>query len=166
MGRRTEFSRVPVGAERGADGFMAGLAGAAPSYTLPRFDFQAFLSVESGYALPDKTVIMKDTISEIEERIRNAGALKDENRAELLDLLGQLKSQIGALSKTNQEQAQSIAGFTEVSAHEATREERNPKSLKHSLLGLQSSVHELEQSHPQLVGVVDRIATMLASMGI
>jgi hypothetical protein len=116
--------------------------------------------------LRDKTVIMKDTISEIEERIRNAGALKDENRAELLDLLGQLKSQIGALSKTNQEQAQSIAGFTEVSAHEATREERNPKSLKHSILGLQSSVHELEQSHPQLVGVVDRIATMLASMWI
>ena len=78
---------------------------------------------------------MKDTISEIEERIRSAGALKEESRAELLDLLGQLKSQIGALSKTNQEQAQSIAGFAEVSAHEATREEKNPKSLKHSILG-------------------------------
>ncbi len=109
---------------------------------------------------------MQDTISKIEERIRSASALKDENRAELLDLLGQLKSQIGALSETNQEQAQSIAGFTEVSAHEATREEKNPKSLKHSILGLESSVHNLEQSHPQLVGVVNRIATMLANMGI
>ena len=109
---------------------------------------------------------MKDTISEIEERIRSAGSLKAESRAELLDLLWQLKSQIGALSETNQEQAQSIAGFAEVSAHEATREEKNPKSLKHSILGLQSSVHELEESHPQLVGVVDRIANMLASMGI
>ena len=110
--------------------------------------------------------IMKDTISQIEERIRSAGALKDDNRAELLDLLGQLKSQIGALSETNREQAQSIAGFTEVSAHEATREEKNPKSLKHSILGLESSVHNLEQSHPQLVGVVNRIATMLSNMGI
>ena len=113
-----------------------------------------------------QALIMKDTISEIEERIRSAGALKDESRAELLELLGQLKSQIGALSKTHQEQAQSIAGFTEVSAHEATREEKNPKSLRHSILGLQSSVQDLEQSHPQLVGVVDRIATMLANMGI
>lgn len=113
-----------------------------------------------------KAVIMKDTISEIEERIRSAGALKEENRAELLGLLRELKSQISTLSKTNQEQAQSIAGFTGVSAHEATREEKNPKLLKHSILGLQSSVHDLEQSHPQLVGVVDRIATMLANMGI
>jgi len=109
---------------------------------------------------------MKDTISKIEERIRNAGALKDENRAELLELLGRLRSQIGALSKTNQEQAQSIEGFTQVSAHEATREERNPKSLNHSILGLESSVQDLEESHPQLVEVVNRIATTLANMGI
>ena len=109
---------------------------------------------------------MDDTISKIEERIKNAGALKEENRAELLGLLGELKSQIGALSQTNQEQAQSIAGFTEISAHEATREAKNPKSLTHSILGLQSSVHDLEQSHPKLVGVVDRIATILANMGI
>jgi hypothetical protein len=109
---------------------------------------------------------MKDTISEIEDRIRSAGALNDQNRAELLDLLGQLKSQVGALSKTNQEQAQSIAGFAQVSAHEATREEQNPKTLKHSIRGLESSVQDLEQSHPQLVGVVNRIATMLSNMGI
>ncbi len=109
---------------------------------------------------------MKDTISKIEERIRGAGALNEDNRAELLDLLGKLKSQIGALSETNREQAQSIAGFTEVSAHEATRGERNDNSLKHSILGLESSVKNLEGSHPQLVAVVNRIATMLANMGI
>jgi hypothetical protein len=84
----------------------------------------------------------------------------------LLKLLGELKSQIGALSQTDQEQAQSIAGFTEVSAHEATREEKNPKSLKHSILGLESSVKNLEGSHPQLVAVVNRIASVLANMGI
>ena len=110
--------------------------------------------------------IMNDTISKIEERIRSAGALKDENRAELLDLLGQLRTQIGALSETNFEQAQSIAGFTEVSAHEATREDKNAGSLKHSILGLESSVQDLEGSHPQLVEVVNRIAAMLANMGI
>jgi chromosome segregation ATPase len=116
--------------------------------------------------LEKQALIMKDTISKIEERIRSAGALKEENRAELLDLLGQLRSQIGALSETNREQAQSIAGFTEVSAHEATREEKNASSLQHSILGLESSVQDLEGSHPQLVEVVNRIAAMLANMGI
>jgi hypothetical protein len=109
---------------------------------------------------------MKDTISEIEERIKNAGALKEDSRAELLGLLAQLKTQIGTLSQSNQEQARSIAGFTDISAHEATRDPQNPKSLTHSILGLESSVHNLEQSHPQLVSVVNRIAQMLSSMGI
>jgi chromosome segregation ATPase len=109
---------------------------------------------------------MQDTISKIEERIRNAGTMQEQSRAELLDLLGQLKSQISTLSQTDQEQAQSIAGFTEVSAHEATRGEKNPQLLQHSLGGLKSSVEELEQSHPQLVGVVNRLAAMLANMGI
>jgi chromosome segregation ATPase len=109
---------------------------------------------------------MQDTISKIEERIRNAAALNEENRAELLDLLGELKSQINTLSQTHQEQAQSIAGFTEISAHEATRGEKNPALLKHSLLGLESSVSDLEQSHPKLAGLVNRLAAMLANMGI
>jgi chromosome segregation ATPase len=110
--------------------------------------------------------MLQDTISKIEERIRNAGALQEKSRAELLDLLGQLKSQIGPLSQTNQEQAQSIAGFTDVSAHEATRGEKNPKLLQHSLGGLQSSVADLEQSHPKLVAVVNRLTDMLSNMGI
>jgi len=110
--------------------------------------------------------MMKDTISEIEERIRNAGTLQEKSREELLDLLGQLKSQINSLSKTNQEQAQSIAGFTEVSTHEATREEKNPELLHHSIGGLKCSVEELEQSHPKLAAVVNRLADMMANMGI
>ena len=109
---------------------------------------------------------MKETITQIEERIKNAGALNEENRAELLGLLAQLKTQLGTLSQTNAEQARSITGFTEISAHEATREEKNSKSLGHSVLGLESSVHNLEQSHPQLVAVVNRIAQMLSNMGI
>jgi hypothetical protein len=109
---------------------------------------------------------MKETIGQIEERIKNAGALKVETRAELLDLLGRLKTEVGELSRTNADQARSIAGFAEISAHEATRPEQNPKSLNHSILGLESSVLELDKSHPQLVAIVNRIAQMLSNMGI
>jgi len=70
------------------------------------------------------------------------------------------------LSKTHAEQAESIAGFTEVSAREATREQQNPQLLKLSLEGLNSSVEEFENSHPKLVHIVNSISTTLANLGI
>jgi hypothetical protein len=110
--------------------------------------------------------MLRDTISNIEGRIRNTGAMDDTQRAELLKLLGQLRGEISGLSTTHQEQAESIASFAEVSAQEATRSSKNPEALRHSIGGLESSVGEFEKTHPQLVGVVNRIATMLANMGI
>jgi hypothetical protein len=110
--------------------------------------------------------MLQDTISKIEGRIQNSAALGDEHRAELLKLLGQLKTEITAISKTHQEQAESIASLAEVSAREATRESKNPQVLGHSIGGLQSSVGEFETSHPRVGGVVNRIASLLANMGI
>jgi hypothetical protein len=110
--------------------------------------------------------MLQDTISKIEGRIENAAALDGEHRAELLQLLGQLKTEVTSLSATHQEQAESIAAFTEVSTREATRASKNAQALGHSIGGLQSSVAEFESSHPQLAGVVNRIASLLANMGI
>jgi DNA repair exonuclease SbcCD ATPase subunit len=110
--------------------------------------------------------MLQETISNIEGRIRNSGTVDEAQRAELLKLLGQLQGEIAALSKTHQEQAESIASFAQVSAQEATRETRNPETLKHSIGGLESSVGEFEESHPQLTAIVNRIAGMLANMGI
>src|SRR5690348_17367994 len=94
--------------------------------------------------------MIEDTITKIEARIQNADTIKDDRRAELLQLLGTLKSEVAELSKTHGEQAESIAGFAELSTHEATRTEQNPRLLKLSLEGLSSSVNELEKSHPRL----------------
>jgi hypothetical protein len=110
--------------------------------------------------------MMQDTISKIEGRIQGSRAIDDNHRAELLGLLGELRQEIGQLSKTHREQAESITSFADVSAHEATRTTRNPESLRHSIGGLESSVGEFEKTHPQLVGVVNRIASALANMGI
>ena len=110
--------------------------------------------------------MLQDTISKIEGRIQSSAALGQEQRAELLKLLGQLKTEVTALSETHQEQAESIASFADVSAREATRASKNPQALLHSIGGLQSSAGEFETSHPRLAGVVNRIASLLASMGI
>lgn len=111
--------------------------------------------------------MIKDTIGEIEARIRSAEAIKDDRRRrELLQLLGTLKSEIAQLSKTHGEQAQSIAGFTDLSTHEATRAKPNPQLLKLSLEGLGESVEGFEQSHPRLVQIVNALSSTLSNLGI
>ena len=91
--------------------------------------------------------------------------MKDENRAELLELLETLKTEIENLAHTHADQAQSIAGFAEISTHEATREERNPQLLQLSVKGLAASVNGFELSHPRLVEIVNSISLMLSQHG-
>lgn len=110
--------------------------------------------------------MIEKTISEIEARIEKSKFLDQEKRRELLDLLSTLKIEASELSKTHAEQTQSIAGFTGVSVHEATREERNPQLLKLSLQGLSTSVEGFETSHPKLVGIVNSICHVLSNVGI
>jgi archaellum component FlaC len=110
--------------------------------------------------------MIEDTIGKIEARIQGAEAIKEDRRHELVELLSKLKSEVAELSKTHGEQAQSIASFAEISAHEATRTERNPQLLNLSLQGLTSSVDELEKSHPRLVQIVNAISHTLSNLGI
>ena len=110
--------------------------------------------------------MIEDTIEKIEARIRKANSVPEENKTELLGLFSTLKSEVAQLARTHEDQAQSITGFTEVSTHEATREEKNPELLKHSLDGLSSSVNGFEESHPELVQIVNRICVTLSNLGI
>lgn len=110
--------------------------------------------------------MIQDTIGKIEERIRQAEAIKGENKAELLNLLGALKSEVAGLSETHADEARSIAGFTDISTHEAMRESKNQELTELSLKGLSSSVQGFEDSHPKLVQLVNTICTTLSNLGI
>jgi hypothetical protein len=111
-------------------------------------------------------IVIQETINQIEARIKRAKSLNDAKKRELLNLLSTLKVEVSDLSKTHAEQTRSIAGFAEVSIHEAMREEKNPKLLRLSLEGLSTSVQEFESSHPKLVGVVNSICLALSNIGI
>jgi len=110
--------------------------------------------------------MIEDTIAKIEARLQHSDALSEEKRHELQHLLATLKAEVANLSKTHAEQAESIAGFTEISTREATRESQNPQLLKLSLAGLTSSVEEFEKSHPKLVQIVNSISNLLSNVGI
>jgi hypothetical protein len=110
--------------------------------------------------------MIRETIAKIEERLKNSATLNDQTRQELVSLLGTLKKEVTELSKTDTEHAARIAGYAETSAEEATRPEPNPETLKSSIDSLSTSVEGFETSHPGLVQIVNRIATMLSNLGI
>ena len=110
--------------------------------------------------------MIQETISQIEARIQNAKSLDGAKKKELLDLVSTLKAEVSEFSKTHPEQTQSITGLTEVSIHEATREEKNPQPLRLSLQGLSTSVKGFEGSHPKVVGVFNSICLSLSNIGI
>jgi hypothetical protein len=110
--------------------------------------------------------MLEQTITNIEQRIKNSESIAEKDRSDLLNLLMTLKSEVVELSKTHAEHAESITGFAQISAHEATREKKNRHLMKLSLAGLTSSVDELETAYPKLVETVNRISQILANMGI
>ena len=110
--------------------------------------------------------MIEETIGKIEARIQSADTIADERKTELLQLVGTLKSEVAALSQTHEEQAESIAGFAEVSAREATRTNRNPELVELSLEGFNTSVSEFEKSHPRLVQIANALSSLLSNLGI
>lgn len=110
--------------------------------------------------------MIDDTITKIEHQLNSAKAIKPERRKELMELLQTLKTEVSALSNTHGEEVASIARFTEVSAHEATRRTQDPELLDLSLEGLRSSARSFEESHPKLVQIVNSISRTLSNLGI
>src|ERR1017187_671112 len=99
-----------------------------------RIDFHCGLEKfrRSAILLPEHIFMIEDTIGEIEAKIRGAGSIGEERKRELLQLLDALKSEMAGLSGTHAEHAQSIAGFTGLSAHrseEHTSELQSPMYL-------------------------------------
>jgi signal transduction histidine kinase len=110
--------------------------------------------------------MLNKTISELEERVEKADSISGEERSALLKLIGELKVEITALSKTHAEEANSIAGFTQIATHEAMRQERNAGLFEIAQEGLEKSVEEFELTHPTLVNTIREISDVLSNLGI
>ena len=94
------------------------------------------------------------------------GATRRLTWAELQALVNSLKNEVMHLAKTHQEEADSIATFTRLTAGEVLKNTRNPKLLGIALTGIRASVEQLEASHPGLTLTVNNISTYFANLGI
>jgi hypothetical protein len=109
--------------------------------------------------------MINETIKRIEAKIRDS-SLNEEKRQELMRLVDILKKELTNLSEKDAEQARSVAGFAEISSHEATREAKDKVLLDISLHGFTSSVDKFEIEQPELVKAVNSICMLLANLGI
>ena len=94
--------------------------------------------------------MIEDTIAKIEQRLRSAQSLPPDQRLEFQQLLAQLRSEAQSLPD--------VPTPVGSAAHD--------DDAQTALGRLQESLTEFETTHPQLVGTVNRISTILANMGI
>jgi malonyl CoA-acyl carrier protein transacylase len=104
--------------------------------------------------------MIQDTIAELEARLHKAEAVNPESRAELLRLIALLKHELRERGETQASSPQTHL------ISEEDREKRRAELSMLSLDELSDSVTRFEETHPQLVQVVNRICQTLANLGI
>jgi hypothetical protein len=109
--------------------------------------------------------MLEETLARLEAEMAQA-SVSPEQKAELLQLVAKLREQVAVIAKTNADQAKSIAGFAQVSAHEAIRPSQRPELLRLSLAGLEKSVDEFRTTHPRLVEIVGSLSASLSNLGL
>jgi hypothetical protein len=92
--------------------------------------------------------------------------MDETKKAELQKHLSALQTEIDQLARTDADRAKTVAGFADLSAHEATRPRPNRELLGLSLSGLRKSVQEFEETHPRLVEIVGSLSATLSSIGL
>lgn len=110
--------------------------------------------------------MIQNRIQELEQKLAGTHTINEATRGELLKLVSELKREISSLPQGQSEQAQSIAGFAAVTAHEAIRETKNPQLIRLSADGLRASVGGFETTHPGLVQAVNAFCRTLSNLGI
>ena len=90
----------------------------------------------------------------------------EKRKAEILQQLSTLHAELDELARTDADRAKTIAGFAELSAHEATRPKPRLELLKISVTGLRKSVQEFEETHPRLVESVGSLSALLSNIGL
>jgi hypothetical protein len=110
--------------------------------------------------------MIQDSLDKIEASVQGASNIPDDTKTQLLGLLAELKTEVSALAATHGENARDIALLAGASAHEATREGKEPGEVDAALEKLTGSVSGFETTHPRLAQIVNRLAVTLSGVGI
>jgi Domain of unknown function (DUF4404) len=107
-----------------------------------------------------------DRLGQLEARIQETHDLNPQQKAELLQLLADLKAAMADVSKTHEGHAHSRTSVTDIAAPEGTRQDEPQHPVRLAMDDVSTAVKALEASHPEFVTTVNTISTVLANMGI
>ena len=110
--------------------------------------------------------MLDELLNQLEKKFKTNNTLSEEQQSEFLNLTNKLREELTDLAKNEPDKAHSIAGFTNMTAHESLKSEKNESLLEHSSKGLSQSIQEFEISHPNLVGIIDTISRTLSRLGV
>jgi Domain of unknown function (DUF4404) len=107
-----------------------------------------------------------DRLGHLEARIQESHDLHPQQKAELLQLLAELKEAMAEGSITETAPPQGPTSVPDQSAPEGTREDTPQHPVRMAMDELSTAIEAFEASHPELVTTVNQISTLLANMGI
>ena len=99
--------------------------------------------------------MIEETIARLEARVRAADSLPAAKRQELEELLAKLRNEIESLPEKPSSAQLAIEPDTV-----------ETEDVQSTLGRLEQSLAGFETTHPQVIGMVNRISTILANMGI
>lgn len=98
--------------------------------------------------------MVEDRIRNIEASVRGSASLPDAAKAELLELLDALRTELQGVNREHLERAEGTVG------------PGHGESLNEALGAVTGTMTALEATHPRLAALANRLALALANMGI
>jgi hypothetical protein len=105
--------------------------------------------------------MIHDKLKAIEEKISDSSSMKPENKEAVLELLSELKNEIGEVSDENADQLANLNSLKEID-----KPSEDDGLLKSVFNEVEETVQAFEESHPKLVQVVNSICTQLSNSGL
>lgn len=94
--------------------------------------------------------MIEETLRRLEERIRASESASTDTRADLLDLVAELRAEFAAVAESHHDEAAAIAEQADLAA----------------VAGVEDSMLEFESAHPRLVATFRSLMRTLADAGI
>ncbi|MCM8530490.1 MAG: DUF4404 family protein [Lentisphaeraceae bacterium] len=101
--------------------------------------------------------MVEDKLNKIEEKISQSENMTDENKAQVLELLKELKGEISSESSATED--------TGIEKNISEIDSENEGFIKSAFNDINETINDFEESHPKLVQIVNSICTQLSNSG-
>ena len=108
--------------------------------------------------------MLKDTLNQLEQQVRDSASLAEGRKVELLDLIVELRKEVKTLEKEHADKAQQLVQQThDTMQHALSGDAKQVELTSH---GLERSIEEFELSHPKFYNAIKALAIRITGLGV